>query len=132
MTQKSSTSTVLVVDDDDAIRDLVAMVLADAGYTVRTAADGAAAVALARATKPALILMDVNLPRLDGLSACRALRDDARTAKLPITIMSSMPVQDQQLRACRADRFLAKPFDIDRLLGEVAHYVTPGITSAPR
>ena len=132
MTQKSSTSTVLVVDDDDAIRDLVAMVLADAGYTVRTAADGAAAVALARATKPALILMDVNLPRLDGLSACRALRDDARTAKLPITIMSSMPVQDQQLRACRADRFLAKPFDIDRLLGEVAHYVAPGITSAPR
>jgi CheY-like chemotaxis protein len=132
MTQKSSTSTVLVVDDDDAIRDLVAMVLADAGYTVRTAADGAAAVALARATKPALILMDVNLPRLDGLSACRALRDDARTAKLPITIMSSMPVQDQQLRACRADRFLAKPFDIDRLLGEVAHYVAPDIASAPR
>ncbi len=132
MTQKSSTPTVLVVDDDDAIRDLVAMVLADAGYTVRTAADGATAVALARATQPALVLMDVNLPRLDGLSACRALRNDARTAKLPVTIMSSSPVRDQQLRACRADHFLAKPFDLEHLLGEVAHYVTPGTASAPR
>ena len=130
MKRKSSIRAVLVVDDDDAIRELVATMLTDAGYTVRTAADGSTAVALARATQPALVLMDVNLPRLDGLSACRALHDDARTVQLPVMLMSAVPVRDQQLRACRADSFLIKPFDIDRLLGEVARYVTPGAVPA--
>ncbi|MGN6759687.1 MAG: hypothetical protein ACTHMJ_25225 [Thermomicrobiales bacterium] len=70
------------------------------------------------------------MPRLDGLRACRALHDDARTARLPVMLMSAVPVRDQQLRACHADSFLIKPFDIDRLLGEVARYVTPGAVSA--
>ena len=102
---------VLVVDDDDAVRDLLAAVLVDVGYDVRTAPNGRDALASAQRERPDVVVMDVNMPVLDGLSACRRLRDDARTASLPVLIISSQPVGEQRLAECRADRFLRKPFD---------------------
>lgn len=111
---------VLVVDDDDAVRDLIATVLGDEGYRVWTAEDGREALSLLGATRPALVLMDVNMPRLDGLSTCQLIHGDARTATLPVIIMSARPLARAQLRDCRADGFLPKPFDLDRLIDEVA------------
>ena len=109
----------LVVDDDDAVRDLLAAVLVEVGYDVRTAPNGRDALASARRERPDVVVMDVNMPVLDGLSACRRLRDDARTASLPVLIMSSHPVGERLLGECRADRFLRKPFDITRLVDEI-------------
>ena len=113
---------VLVVDDDDAVRDLVETVLTDEGYRVWTAENGRAALSLLDAIRPAVILMDVNMPRLDGLSACQIIRGDARTADLPVLIMSACPLERAQWRHCRADAFLPKPFDLDRLIDQVAAY----------
>ena len=113
---------VLVVDDDDAVRDLVETVLTDEGYRVWTAENGRAALSLLDAIRPAVILMDINMPRLDGLSACQIIRGDARTADLPVLIMSACPLERAQWRNCRADAFLPKPFDLDRLIDQVAAY----------
>lgn len=114
--------TVLVVDDDDAVRDLVEAILSDEGFRVHTANNGQAALRSIAAARPDVVLMDVNMPRLDGISACRMLHADARTADLPVIIMSARPVGSPQLHACRADGFLSKPFDIDRLVAEVAAF----------
>lgn len=115
--------TVVVVDDDDAVRNLVATVLVEAGYRVRTAENGRQALALLDRECPAAVLMDVNMPLLDGLAACRAMRGDERLNAVPVVIMSAVPVDRARLNACRADRFLSKPFDIDRLIDEVASCV---------
>ena len=104
---------------DVAVRDLLAAVLVEVGYDVRTAPNGRDALASARRERPDVVVMDVNMPVLDGLSACRRLRDDARTASLPVLIISSQPVGERRLAECRADRFLRKPFDITRLVDEI-------------
>ncbi len=113
---------IMVVDDDDAVRDLVETVLNDEGYRIWTAENGRAALSLLDTIRPALVLMDVNMPRLDGLSACQIIRGDARTADLPVLIMSARPLERAQWRDCRADAFLPKPFDLDRLIDQVAAY----------
>ena len=114
--------TVLVVDDDDAVRDLVATVLSDEGFRVHTAENGCSALRSIEAAPPDVVLMDVNMPHLDGISTCEILHADARTAYLPVIIMSARPVGRPQLRACSADAFLPKPFDIDRLVDEVTAF----------
>ncbi len=115
----------MLVVDDDAVRELIETVLSDEGYRVRTAENGRAALTLVRDEPPDLVLMDVNMPILDGISACRQLRHDRDTADLPVMIMSARPVGAAQLAGCRAARFLPKPFDIEHLLDEVAHCIAP-------
>lgn len=117
--------TVLIVDDDDAVRDLVEMVLSDEGYQVYSAENGHSALLLLNMVRPDVVLLDVNMPRLDGLSTCRILRDDPRTAQLPVIAMSARPIGQTQLRNSQVDRFLPKPFDIDQLIDEVASYAGP-------
>lgn len=110
---------VLVVDDDESLRELVRTVLVEAGYEVRTAPNGRAALSLVAAMPPDVVLMDVNMPVLDGLTTCRLLRGDTRTRAVPVVIMSSQPVPREQLATCHVDRFLPKPFDLTRLVDEV-------------
>ena len=115
---------VLVADDDEAVRELVATILEEEGYAVRTAASGSEALSVARQERPAVVLMDVNMPGLDGLSACRRLRADERLAALPVVLMSSQPIAGDELRRCRADNFLPKPFDITELVDEVERHLS--------
>ena len=114
---------VLVVDDDEAVRELVATILGEEGYAVRTAASGSEALSVAQQEQPAVVLMDVNMPGLDGLSACRRLRADESLAALPVVLMSFQPVAGDELRRCRADNFLPKPFDITELVDEVERHL---------
>ena len=116
---------VLVVDDDEAVRELVAIILGEEGYAVHTAASGSEALSVAQQEQPAVVLMDVNMPGLDGLSACRRLRADERLAALPVVLMSSQLVAGDELRRCRADNFLPKPFDITELVDEVERFLGP-------
>src|SRR4051794_41869344 len=78
--------TILVVDDEPNITRLLGMYLTKEGFTVETAADGPGAVAKARATRYALILLDIMLPGMDGLEACRAI---FRTSDLPIIMLTA-------------------------------------------
>ena len=115
-------TTILVVDDEPLIRDVIVDVLQDEGYGVVTADDGHAALELVRQEGPALVLMDVMMPRMDGRAAFRAMREHAHGDGVPIILMSAMaePANlDPQITA-----FLRKPLDLDQLLALVSRLLT--------
>jgi CheY-like chemotaxis protein len=117
-------STILVVDDEPLIRDVVVDLLRDEGYEVVTADDGHAAVEVFRHEAPRLVLMDVMMPRMDGLTAVRAMRDHVPGDGLCVILMSATvePVDlDPGVRA-----FLRKPLDLELLLRLVARLLTAG------
>jgi len=117
---------VLVVDDDPLIADLVAQVLADEGYAVRRAADGLAALAAVERAQPDLIVSDVMMPRLDGHGLLARLR--ARGDRTPFVFVSA----GQAVQARPDVAFVAKPFDLDRLLRAVADALVPASRASTR
>ncbi|KMO18303.1 hybrid sensor histidine kinase/response regulator [Methylobacterium indicum] len=112
---------VLLVDDDPAARELLSRFLEREGFRVRTASDGRAGLALARALKPRAILLDIEMPRMDGWSVLHAIRNDPDLAATPV-IMTSV-VNEQGLgRALGATDYLVKPIDWDHLKGLMERY----------
>jgi PAS domain S-box-containing protein len=113
--------TVLVVDDDSTNRMLLRDVLEHAGYQVTEASDGHEAVAPALALRPAAILMDVQMPILDGLGAIAAIRASPSIAATPIAAVTAlaMPDDEARCRAAGADAYLSKPVAVSRLLATV-------------
>jgi two-component system, OmpR family, response regulator MprA len=107
-------ATVLVVDDEPAIREVIATLLEDEGYLVRHAKDGLEALDTIDGDEIDLIVSDVVMPRLDGASLVRKLR--VRGYVMPVVLMSAV-YADVDLPGVR---FVPKPFEIDRLLGTVA------------
>lgn len=114
---------VLVVDDEDDIREVAQMSLElVGGYAVRGAGSGAEALALARAERPAAILLDVMMPDLDGPGVCRALRADPLTRDIPIVLLTAK-VQARERQAFTqlgVAGVLAKPFDPMTLAADLA------------
>lgn len=115
-----SLQTILVVEDSAAIRQMWQRVLTGAGYRVLQASDGAEAVHQAREHTPDLILMDVTLPVLDGISAVRALKADRTTAHLPVIFVSGDLLASRRARTAGARAFLAKPVRPTDLLDAIA------------
>jgi len=114
--------TILVVDDEPLIREVVAILLEDEGYAVVTADDGRAAVDVVERETPALVLMDVMMPRLDGPAAFRAMREHPHGEAIPVILMSAMaePADlDPEITA-----FVRKPLDLDQLLTLIARLLT--------
>jgi CheY-like chemotaxis protein len=113
------TPTILIVDDDPLIRKLITTTLQDvAGFDLREAGDGLAAIEAATAIRPDIVFLDYDMPRLNGIETCRRLRSDPATADATIimlTAMSDQPAQDRAVGA-GADLFLTKPFSPLRLL----------------
>ncbi|PYS44059.1 MAG: hypothetical protein DMF71_05090 [Acidobacteria bacterium] len=107
----------LIVEDFEDSRFMMRKLLEMAGYRVLEATDGEQAVKLAVRKKPALILMDLSLPRMDGLSATRRIRRRKRFAKLPIVAVSAYdsPESRKEALAAGCDEYLAKPIDFDQL-----------------
>lgn len=116
---------ILVVDDDPDQRKFLERVLTGAGYRVLTAVDGEAGIAAAAAVRPALIVLDVMMPRMNGYQTCRALRLDPNTATLPIVMLTSkdQPADQFWAEEVGADVFLHKPVDIPLLLDTIAERV---------
>ncbi|MGW0363365.1 SpoIIE family protein phosphatase [Streptomyces sp. NPDC002990] len=112
---------VLVADDNADMRDYLSRLLADAGYRVDTVTDGQAALEAARAATPDLLVSDVMMPRLDGLSLVAALRADSRTASVPVLLLSARAGQEASIEGLRvgADDYLVKPFAAVELLARV-------------
>ena len=113
---------VLVADDEDDIRDLVCLAVAKAGCTViRSLADGAEALAAARAELPELVVLDVSMPGATGLQVCEALRSDPATAGLRILLLSAGASSEDIARglAAGADAYLPKPFGVAALVRQV-------------
>ena len=113
---------VLIADDDEDILELVKLRLSRSGYDVLTAADGGAALALARAASPDIAVLDVAMPVLDGLEVTRALRADEVTASLPILLLTAQ-AQEADVEhglAAGADDYVVKPFSPEALAERVA------------
>jgi two-component system chemotaxis response regulator CheY len=116
---------VVVVDDSEAIRHLIRATLGDlGGFELFEAADGEQAIELVRRVQPTLILLDVHMPRLDGLEACRRLRALPRGKEAKIVMLTGTGLdQEESARAAGADLFLTKPFsplDLLRLVSELS------------
>lgn len=109
--------TILVVEDEPAIRELLVEVLQDEGYGVVAAADGIAALDLLARQATDLVLTDVMMPGLDGLGVVRRMRELPGTARIPVIVMSA--VLRAGVEGLDRVSFLAKPFDIGRLLAEI-------------
>ena len=117
---------VLVVDDDPFIRKLIATTLEDvAAVDLHEAADGLEAIEVARAQQPTLVFLDVDMPALDGIDACRRLRDDPITRETTIVMLTAAHGDSVERRAeeAGADLFLTKPFsplDLLRLVDRLS------------
>ena len=115
----------LIVDDDPLIRRLIATTLEDVhAFDLVEAGDGVEALAAAAATPPALVFLDIDMPRLDGIETCRRLRADAATADATIVMLTAASHDDAMARAeeAGADLFLTKPFsplDLLRLVDRI-------------
>jgi len=109
---------VLVVDDLRSNRELLEGRLADLGYDVREAKDGIEALDAVAAEEPDLILLDIDMPRLDGLTVCERLKAHPLHRLIPIVILTASSDRDTKLRgiAAGADDYLSKPFDSKELL----------------
>lgn len=116
---------ILVVDDEASIADLIRAILEDEGYVVAVARDGARGMAMARDWQPDLILMDVQLPQVDGGTAIRRLKGEPATGAIPIVAMSAgRNLLERTGDLDQADGALAKPFDVDALLAQVAFHLS--------
>ncbi len=115
---------VLVVDDDKATVDIVDLALREQGYRVVTAA-GRQSLPAAHYLQPDVILMDINMPEMNGVQVSERLRADPATSRIPIVAMSSLPrIKEATPRMLFDDR-LPKPFTLARLLDTVARWVSP-------
>jgi len=114
-------TTILVVDDEPSIVELVRFTLEDTDVRVVEASDGAEALILARRISPDLVLLDVQMPRLDGLEVCRQLRREPAFTRTPIIMLTAAGQQADRARglSAGADEYLTKPFSPLALLALV-------------
>jgi twitching motility two-component system response regulator PilH len=108
---------ILVVDDQQTDRDLMGKVVSSTGNTPEYAGDGEEAVAKAKSSKPALILLDVVMPKQDGFATCRKLKKDPDTAGIPIVLVTSKNTDTDKFWGEKqgADGYIVKPFSPDDL-----------------
>lgn len=113
--------TVLIVEDDVAIIELLEEALAEAGYEV-AAAMGEDALAQARALRPAVILLDLHMPGMDGAAVSRQLHADPRTTGVPVVLMSAHAHLHAAAASLPVMAALPKPFTLPQLYATVAHW----------
>src|SRR6185369_10665 len=116
---------ILVVDDNATNMKLVSYILSARGYEVRTAADAQQALAMVETFQPRLILMDLQLPGMDGFEATRRLKGDPRTRDIVVVALTAyaMKGDEEKARAAGCDGYISKPIDTRGLPGRVAGYL---------
>ncbi len=114
-------SKILIVDDEEYVRELLETFLRSEGYETVTAATGNAAIESTKRELPHLILLDVMLPDLDGLTVCRRLRQSIRTTYIPIIMLTARQGVGEKVEALSsgADDYVTKPFNLQELLARI-------------
>ncbi len=120
----AGTGTVLIVDDDEDIRDFMELGLRDAGYRVLSADNGAAALAVLAQAGSDLILLDMRMPVMDGWAFARAYRQQP-PPHVPIVVLTAARDAARRAAEIGADGFLSKPFDLDELTAAVKRHLPP-------
>lgn len=114
-------ATILIVEDNPTNMTLAVHVLESAGYTVLTATDAEAGLALARDVLPHLILMDIQLPGMDGLAATAQLKGDDATRAIPVIALTALAMKgdEERIRAAGCDGYIGKPMRYKDLLATI-------------
>jgi DNA-binding response OmpR family regulator len=118
---------ILLIEDNTAFRKIMKLRLEAAGFHVLTAADGLSGLQTARQEKPNLIVLDLMLPRLDGQKVCRLLKFDYRYRHIPVVILTSRDLDEDEETAKRAhaDAFIVKTVD-SRVIIDIIHELLSG------
>jgi len=111
--------TVLVVDDEFGVAEVLDAILTDEGYRVVTATNGRQALARIAEQRPDLMLLDYMMPILDGVAVLRALSADPNASDLPVVVMSALPEESISTETKRYAAFLRKPFRIKTVLAAI-------------
>ncbi len=119
--KKTMAKKILIIEDEPTLLDKLAEKLRGDGYVVSTAMDGEVAWEKVRSEKPDLVVLDIMLPNLDGLSLCRMIRNESSTAKIPIIIVTARNNEVDKIIGLEsgADDYLVKPFGLGEFLARV-------------
>jgi two-component system, cell cycle response regulator DivK len=117
---------VLLVEDNVANMKLATFLLESAGHEVLAATDAEAGLLLARTTQPSLILIDIQLPGMDGLEATALLKGDERTRAIPVVALTALAMKgdEERIRAAGCDGYIAKPLSYKSFLATIARYLS--------
>ena len=122
------TKRILVIEDQEDNRAILRDLLTSAGFSVLEAVNGAEGVTKARSELPDLILMDIQMPVMDGYEATRRIKAEVATASIPIIAVTSYALSGDEVRAREAgcSGYVAKPFSPRQLLGQVSGFLDKG------
>jgi CheY-like chemotaxis protein len=112
--------TILVVDDEFGILEVLEAILIDAGFKVISAMNGQEAMALLQQKVPDLVIVDFMMPLLDGAGVIKAMRADRRLGRVPVLLASALPEQTIAERCTGYDAFLRKPYKTEKLMEEIS------------
>lgn len=117
--------TILVVEDEPDTTLVLKDRLEMEGYRVVTAVDGVAALERLKETKPALILMDVMMPRMNGYQACRKIKNEAEWSKIPIILLTAKSQESDKFwgKESGCDDYVTKPFEMDEIVEKIKKYL---------
>jgi two-component system, OmpR family, response regulator VicR len=113
--------TILIAEDEQSIATLLRDTLEDEGYAVMLAQNGQEALEMLKTTRPALVVTDVMMPLVDGLTLCRAIQADPAYQAIPVIVMSA--VASHGTTDCRMITFLKKPFDLQNVVDTITNVI---------
>jgi DNA-binding response OmpR family regulator len=118
---------ILVVEDDSLLNELVCAYVQIAGFKPVAALDGLSALRAAVESKPAMVILDLMLPDIDGFEVCRRLKSSPETAAVPVVMLTAMTGDESRRKglACGAIDYLTKPFDPDALIAAIRNVARP-------
>ncbi|HZG95352.1 MAG TPA: response regulator [Mycobacteriales bacterium] len=124
---------ILIIEDNAANMKLASLLVRNVGHTVLAAVDAETGLTLARAEHPDLILMDIQLPGMDGLDATAVLKSDQATARIPVIAVTAMAMKDDQekSRLAGCDAYIAKPLRYQELYAAIDRLLPAAIGGAP-
>ena len=124
---------ILIIEDNAANMKLASLLLENAGHTALCAVDAETGLTLARAERPDLILMDIQLPGMDGLAATALLKQDPATAAIPIIALTAMAMKEdrEKTRAAGCDAYIAKPLRYQELYAAIDRLLAKALRQAP-
>jgi len=117
--------TIFIVEDETGIRDALQLLLSFENYDVRSFSDVQAFNSRDKSIVPDIFILDVRLPDGSGTDLCNAVKEDPLTSDIPVMIISAHAKSDMVKKACNADEFVAKPFDIDDVIVRIENLINP-------
>src|SRR3984885_13963056 len=126
-------ATILVIEENPANMTLVTFLLQSVGHTVLSTTDAEAGLSLARDEQPHLILMDIQLPGMDGLKATALLKGDNATRAIPVIALTALAMagDEERIRAAGCDGYIAKPFGYKEFLATMAAQLAQEVHAVP-